>query len=119
METYYQEQNTCAMQPEIAYYVVLLVINYTNNGCERALRIEKCMLNSSKFSKTKGGRATLDILRTINATCTAASLDLTDYLIYVYCHKDLIETAPQQLTPYAVAKSLQDLAKLAPNCSTK
>ncbi|MBP7992859.1 MAG: transposase, partial [Candidatus Magasanikbacteria bacterium] len=30
---------------------------YTNNTCERALRIEKCMLDSSKFRKTRKGRA--------------------------------------------------------------
>ncbi len=52
----------------------------TNDGRERALRIEKCILNGFKFRKTKRGRAVLEILRTISAICTSAKLDLTVYL---------------------------------------
>ena len=82
-------------------------LEYTNNGSERAVRIEKCMLASSKFRKTKRGRVTLDILRTINATCTAAGVDLTDYLIFVFTHADELHDHPENLTPFAFA-TLQD-----------
>lgn len=81
-------------------------LEYTNNGSERALRIEKCMIDSSKFRKTKRGRVTLDILRTINATCTAAGIDLTDYLRFVFKHADELHDHPETLTPFAVARRL-------------
>jgi hypothetical protein len=80
---------------------------YTNNGSERALRIEKCMLSGSKFRKTKNGRATLDILRTINATCTAAGIDLKDYFCYVFKHLEELHDRPQDFTPYAIAHQLE------------
>lgn len=92
---------------ELTVYLDKPELEFTNNSQERALRIEKCMLNASKFSKTKGGRAALDILRTINATCTAAELDFTDYLRYVSIHKHLLQENPKCLTPYAVALALK------------
>lgn len=78
-------------------------LHYTNNGSERALRIEKCMLSGSKFRKTRDGRAVLDVLRTINATCTAAGIDPTDYLRYISKHQNHLHEAPERYTPYAVA----------------
>lgn len=93
---------------ELTVYLEKPELAFTNNSQERALRIEKCALNSSKFSKTKGGRAAIDILRTINATCTAAELDFTDYLRYVSVHKHLLREDPKQLTPFEVAKTLQN-----------
>lgn len=93
--------------PELTLYLEHPALEYTNNGSERALRIEKCMLSSSKFRKTKNGRATLDILRTINATCTAADIDLKDYLCYVFKHLDRLHDCPQDFTPYVVARHLE------------
>jgi hypothetical protein len=81
-------------------------LQYTNNGIERALRIEKCMLSGSKFRKTRNGRATLDVLRTINATCTAAQIDLTTYIRYVFKHLPELRENPKDFTPYAVALKL-------------
>ena len=95
--------------PELTLYLDHPELEYTNNGSERALRIEKCMLSSSKFRKTKNGRATLDILRTINATSTAAGIDLKDYLCYVFKHLDRLHDNPQDFTPYAVARHLEQI----------
>ncbi len=76
----------------------------TNNGRERALRTGKCMLNSSKFRKTKRGRVTLDILRTINATCTAAGVDITDYLRFVFIAGNKAKFHPEDYTSFEFAK---------------
>lgn len=92
---------------ELTVYLDIPELEFTNNGQERGLRIEKCMLNGSKFSKTKGGRVVLDVLRTINATCTAAQLDFTDYLRFVSAHKHLLLEDPKQLTPFAVSLVLK------------
>ena len=86
-------------------------LEYTNNGVERALRIEKCMLSSSKFRKTRGGRAALDILRTINATCTAANVEIADYLRFVCKNQSQIQAHPERYTPYAFALLTRDQAK--------
>ena len=94
---------------ELTLYLDHPTLEYTNNGRERALRIEKCMLSSSKFRKTRNGRAVLDILRTINATATAAQLDITDYLRYVFKHLDELHDHPERFTPYAVARHLENL----------
>ncbi len=88
---------------ELTLYLDHPALKYTNNGSERALRIEKCMLSGSKFRKTRNGRAILDVLRTINSTCTAANIDITDYLRYVFAHLNEIQESPQKFTPFAVA----------------
>lgn len=92
---------------ELTRYLGNPYLQYTNNGIERALRIEKCMLSSSKFRKTRNGRAVLDVLRTINATCTAAKIGVTDYLRYVFKHLSDIKENPKDYTPYAVALHLE------------
>ena len=91
---------------ELTLYLDHPELAYTNNAQERALRIEKCMLASSKFRKTKRGRVALDILRTLNATCTAANVDLTDYLRFAFKNLDEFHDHPEKLTPFAFAKSL-------------
>jgi len=88
---------------ELTRYLSNPHLQYTNNGIERALRIEKCMLSGSKFRKTRNGRAVLDVLRTINATCTAAKIDLTVYIRYVFKHLPQLREHPENFTPYAVA----------------
>jgi hypothetical protein len=88
---------------ELTRYLDNPYLHYTNNGSERALRIEKCMLSGSKFRKTRNGRAVLDVLRTINATCTAAKVDLTAYIRYVFAHLPELRDNPKNFTPYAVA----------------
>lgn len=95
---------------ELTLYLTVPQLHYTNNGSERALRIEKCMLNGSKFRKTRNGRAVLDVLRTINSTCTAAKIDITDYLKYVFKNLEQMQDAPEQFTPFVVALELQKLA---------
>ena len=92
---------------ELTLYLDIPELQYTNNGQERALRIEKCMLDSSKFRKTRNGRAVLDILRTINATCTAARIDITDYLRFVFKHAAKLQANPADFTPFAVARTLE------------
>jgi transposase len=88
---------------ELTRYLGNPHLHYTNNGIERALRIEKCMLSGSKFRKTRNGRAVLDVLRTLNATCTASKIDLTAYLRYVFKHLPDLRENPKNYTPYAVA----------------
>ena len=92
---------------ELTLYLDHPELAFTNNAQERALRIEKCMLSSSKFRKTKRGRVVLDILRTINATCTAANVDFTDYLRFFFKHLKEFHDQPEKLTPFAFAQSLQ------------
>ena len=92
---------------ELTLYLDHPELEYTNNGCERAVRIEKIMLSSSKFRKTKRGRVTLDILRTINSTCTAAQVDITDYICFVFKHLHELHEHPENFTPYAFARSLK------------
>lgn len=82
-------------------------LEYTNNGSERGVRIEKCMLSSSKFRKNRDGRAVLDVLRTINSTCTAAEIDPADYMRYVFKHEEELHDHPERFTPYAVARILE------------
>jgi hypothetical protein len=82
-------------------------LEYTNNGSERGVRIEKSMLDSSKFRKTRDGRAVLDVLRTINSTCTAAEIDPEDYLRYVNKYGHELHDHPEKFTPYAVALVLK------------
>ena len=72
------------------------------------------MLSGSKFRKTRNGRAVLDILRTINATCTAAKIDLTDYIRYVFKHLPDLRENPKNYTPYAVALHFEQLTQLKP-----
>jgi len=91
---------------ELTLYLKHPELEPTNNGSERGLRIEKCMLDASKFRKTKRGRVTLDILRTINATCTAAGVELTDYLRFVIKHADQVHERPEEFTPFAFARTL-------------
>jgi transposase len=92
---------------ELTRYLENPHLHYTNNGIERALRIEKCMLSGSKFRKTRNGRAVLDVLRTINATCTAAKIDLTTYIRHVFKHLPELRENPKPFTPYAVALHLE------------
>lgn len=98
---------------ELTQYLGNPYLHYTNNGIERALRIEKCMLSGSKFRKTRNGRAVLDVLRTINATCTAAKIDVTAYLRYVFKHLPDLSENPKNYTPYAVALRLEQEKQLA------
>jgi hypothetical protein len=83
---------------ELTLYLRNPRLEMSNNARERALRIEKCMLSSSQFRKTRNGRATLDILRTMNATCTAAELELADYLKYIYKHRHEVAENPEAFT---------------------
>jgi hypothetical protein len=71
------------------------------------------MILNSKFRKTRKGRAVLDILRTINATCTAAEVELEDYLQYVFTHEEEMIRNPEQFTPYTVALKLERLKEEA------
>lgn len=84
-----------------------------NNLSERVLRWDKIMQDSSKFRKTELGRLQVDILRTIVHTCSAAQVDLRDYLVFIFKNRDLIEANPGKYTPYAYAL-LMDSTKKSP-----
>jgi hypothetical protein len=75
-----------------------------NNLSERVLRWDKIMQDSSKFRLTEQGRLHVDILRTIVHTCSAAEVELRDYLLFVFKNGQEIEVDPAQYTPYAFAK---------------
>ena len=70
-----------------------------------------CLLNAAKFKGNRNGRIILDIHRTFNATCTAAKVEITDYLKWIYSHRSDLEIHPEKYTPFAFAKHL-DLLKL-------
>lgn len=91
---------------ELTLYLEHPQLKYTNNISERALRIEKSMLDSSKFRKTKEGRAILDILRTINATCTAAQIDLKDYIPFLMVNNEAYLKNPKNFTPFKASTNL-------------
>lgn len=92
---------------ELTRYLSDPRLEWTNNARERGLRAEVYMLVSSKFRKTRRGRAALDVLRTINATCTAAGVPLADYLREVLpAGRKKIAENPAHYTPYAVAQRL-------------
>lgn len=76
-------------------------LEYTNNRSERGLRTEVQMLVTSKFRKTRYGRAVLDILRTITTTCNVAEVELGAYLRFAHRHRADIAKKPQRYTPYA------------------
>ncbi len=97
---------------ELTTYLDHPQLQYTNNTSERALRIEKCMLSSSKFRKSRNGRAVLDVLRTINATCTAAKIEIEKYLMHISNNMDKVLKNPKDYTPYAVALKIQNKENL-------
>ncbi len=82
----------------------------TNNLSERVLRWDKIMEDASKFRMTEAGRLHVDILRTIVHTCSAAGIELKDYLLFVFKNRAAIEADPSQFTPYAYALA-QDATK--------
>jgi len=77
-----------------------------NNLSERVLRWDKIMQDSSKFRMTEAGRLHVDILRTIVHTCSAAGIELKDYLLFVFKHREDIAVNPGKYTPYAYALAL-------------
>lgn len=70
------------------------------------------MEDASKFRQTEAGRLHVDILRTIVHTCSAAKVELKDYLLFIFQNREAIEADPRQFTPYAFALKL-DAAKIA------
>jgi len=81
-----------------------------NNLSERVLRWDKIMEDASKFRMTEAGRLHVDILRTIVHTCSAAGVELKDYLIFIFKNRAVVAADPTQYTPYAYALKL-DAAK--------
>ena len=75
-----------------------------NNLSERVLRWDKIMQDSSKFRKTEAGRLHVDILRTIVHTCSAAKVEIRDYLLFVFNYRDAIAETPELFTPYAFSQ---------------
>lgn len=82
-----------------------------NNLSERVLRWDKIMQDASKFRLTEAGRLHIDILRTIVHTCSAARVELKDYLLFVFKNLLAIAADPKSYTPYAYALRLDAKAK--------
>lgn len=94
---------------ELTRYLQIPELGTTNNKSERGLRIEKSMLDASKFRQNRVGRVMIDILRTINATCAAAGIDPDIYLPIALRDLAAVRQNPTQFTPFAVAKRLEAL----------
>lgn len=97
--------------PELTRYIWDPRLPSNNNLSERVLRWDKIMEDASKFRMTEAGRLYVDILRTITHTCSAAQVELKDYLLFVFKNRALIEANPKAFTPYAYALLL-DQAKM-------
>jgi hypothetical protein len=82
-----------------------------NNLSERVLRWDKIMQDASKFRVTEAGRLHVDILRTVVHTCSAAGVELKDYLLFVFMNRSAIESDPKRYTPYAYALRVEAEAK--------
>ena len=78
-------------------------MDLSNNISERILRVEKIMLDSSKFRKTENGRVAIDIIRTVIMTCSAAKVPVIPYLTYVFKNHKQVAERPHDFTPYAYA----------------
>lgn len=92
---------------ELTRYISDCRLPSNNNLCERVLRWDKIMLDSSKFRVTEKGRLNIDILRTIAHSCSAAEVELKDYLYFVFKNRNDLKDHPEKYTPYAFACSLQ------------
>jgi len=98
--------------PTLTAYLEDARLPSNNNLSERVLRWDKIMEDASKFRQTEAGRLHVDILRTIVHTCSAAKVELKDYLLFIFQNREAIEADPRQFTPYAFALKL-DAAKIA------
>jgi hypothetical protein len=96
---------------ELTRYLDNPRLEYTNNGRERGLRAEKTMLDGSKFRNSRNGRAVIDVLRTLNATCTTAEIEFATYLKHLYLNQEEVLEQPEKFTPFAVAKKLAEMTK--------
>lgn len=92
--------------PELTAYLNDPRLPSNNNLSERVLRWDKIMEDASKFRMTEAGRLHVDILRTIVHTCSAAGVEIKDYLLFVFKSRHEIEADPAQFTPYAYALKL-------------
>lgn len=85
-----------------------------NNLAECVMRRDKIMQDASKFRKTDERLLRIDILRTIVHTCSAANVDLKDYLIFIFKNRNKIEVDPASHTPYAFALLQNKVSKSRP-----
>lgn len=99
--------------PELTRYLDDPRLPSNNNLSERVLRWDKIMQDASKFRKTEAGRLYVDILRTIVHTCSAAGVELKDYLLFVFKNRNKIVESPRDYTPYAYALRLDAKAHQA------
>ena len=74
--------------------------------------MDKIMQDASKFRMTEAGRLHVDILRTIVHTCSAARVELRDYLLFVFKNREAVATSPREYTPYAYALKLDAARKV-------
>ena len=106
-ELYIACQYIVAHYDELTRYLSDPRLPSNNNLSERVLRWDKIMEDASKFRMTEAGRLHVDILRTIVHTCSAAGVELKDYLLFVFKNRDAIAAGPNQYTPYAYALKIE------------
>ena len=92
---------------ELTRYIEDPRLASNNNLSERVLRWDKIMEDACKFRMTEAGRLHIDILRTIVHTCSAAGVELKDYLLFVFKNRKDIAATPRLYTPYAYALKLE------------
>jgi len=112
-ELYISCQYIVKHYPELTRYLGDPRLPSNNNLSERVLRWDKIMEDASKFRMTEAGRLHVDILRTVVHTCSAAGVELKDYLLFVFKNRDAVAATPRQYTPYAYALQLDAAALLA------
>jgi hypothetical protein len=96
---------------KLTYYINDALVEWTNNLCERMLRLEKLITNSSYFRKSIEGRCALDIIRTLLQTTIAAGVDPNAYLQWVLrMPAEGIASDPAAFTPWAYATWLAEHA---------
>ena len=66
-------------------------------------RIQLGVSPRSKFRMTEAGSVHIDILRTIVHSCSAARVEIKDYLLFVFKNRLEIEANPTNFTPFAYA----------------
>ncbi len=91
----------------LTYYLTDARVEWTNNLCERMLRLEKLIAKISYFRNSLEGRCALDIIRTLLQTAIAADVDPNSYLQWVLrMPAESVSSDPAAFTPWAYAAFL-------------
>lgn len=97
--------------PALTFYLEHAHLDPDNNSSERSLRGEKLIEGSSYFRQTERGRVSLDIHRTMIASCRACGLPYETYLRAVNdADRSDVETHPERYFPHILAHTMPSRA---------